>query len=106
MHVRDGTIIKEIKGMNKFTKIVATISDRRCDVEFLRELYAHGMNVVRVNSAHLQLDGFKKIIENVRAVSSTIGILWMQKAGDTLLPPTNRMLKSSFVLATGVVFPR
>ena len=26
--------------MNKFTKIVATISDRRCDVEFLRELYA------------------------------------------------------------------
>ncbi|MEZ3465375.1 pyruvate kinase [Muribaculum intestinale] len=74
--------------MNKFTKIVATISDRRCDVEFLRELYAHGMNVVRMNSAHLQLDGFKKIIENVRAVSSTIGIL-MDTKGPEIRTTTN-----------------
>ena len=75
--------------MNKFTKIVATISDRRCDVEFLRELYAHGMNVVRMNSAHLQLDGFKKIIENVRAVSSSIGIL-MDTKGPEIRTTTNQ----------------
>ena len=61
--------------MNKFTKIVATISDKRCDVEFLRQLHANGMNVVRMNSAHLQEEGFRKIVENVRAVSSSIGIL-------------------------------
>ena len=54
--------------MKKFTKIVATISDKRCDKEFIQALYDNGLNVVRMNSAHLQLDGFRKIIENVRAV--------------------------------------
>ena len=44
--------------MKKFTKIVATISDRRCDVEFIRALYENGMNVVRMNSAHIQLEGY------------------------------------------------
>jgi pyruvate kinase len=61
--------------MSKHTKIVATISDRRCEVEFLQELFDAGMNVVRMNSAHLVEEGFNKIIRNVRAVSSEIGIL-------------------------------
>lgn len=59
----------------KATKIVATISDKRCDVDFIRELYTEGMNVVRMNSAHLQREGFLKIINNVRTVSSQIAIL-------------------------------
>ena len=61
--------------MSKFTKIVATISDKRCDVEFLQQLFDAGMNVVRMNSAHLTEEGFNKIITNVRAVSSEIAIL-------------------------------
>lgn len=61
--------------MSKSTKIVATISDQRCDVDFLRELYIEGMNVVRMNSAHLQREGFLQIINNVRAVSKHIAIL-------------------------------
>jgi len=61
--------------MSKQTKIVATISDKRCDVEFIRQLYIEGMNVVRMNSAHLQEEGFLRIINNVRAVSHHIGIL-------------------------------
>ncbi|MEG1766211.1 MAG: pyruvate kinase [Muribaculaceae bacterium] len=61
--------------MKKFTKIVATISDKRCDVPFIKSLYCNGMNVVRMNSAHLQLDGFQKIVKNVRDVSDKIGIL-------------------------------
>ncbi|MEA4936522.1 MAG: pyruvate kinase [Paludibacter sp.] len=61
--------------MSKSTKIVATISDQRCDVDFLRELYIEGMNVVRMNSAHLQKEGFLKIINNVRTVSKHIAIL-------------------------------
>ena len=61
--------------MSKHTKIVATISDKRCDVEFLRELFEAGMNVVRMNSAHLTEEGFQKIISNVRAVSPEIAIL-------------------------------
>lgn len=61
--------------MSKHTKIVATVSDLRCDVDFVRALYENGMNVVRMNSAHLTADGFNKIINNVRAVSNKIGIL-------------------------------
>ena len=61
--------------MLKHTKIVATISDHRCEVDFLTSLFNEGMNVVRMNSAHLSKDGFDKIIRNTRAVSYRIGIL-------------------------------
>lgn len=61
--------------MKKHTKIVASISDRRCDVEFLRKLYDAGMNVVRMNTAHATRDGFEQIIGNVRTVSNKIAIL-------------------------------
>ncbi len=61
--------------MHKQTKIVATISDKRCEVSFLKQLYDAGMNVVRLNSAHLDEEGFLKIINNVREVSDGIAIL-------------------------------
>lgn len=61
--------------MLKQTKIVATISDKRCDVPFLQQLFNEGMDVVRLNSAHLNEEGFLKIINNVRAVSNHIAIL-------------------------------
>ncbi len=48
--------------MKKFTKIVATVSDKRCDVEFIKSLAKAGVNVVRMISAHLDYDGFKKIV--------------------------------------------
>ena len=35
--------------MEKKTKIVATVSDLRCDVEFIQQLADAGMNVVRLN---------------------------------------------------------
>ena len=59
----------------KSTKIVATISDKCCEIDFIQQLYDEGMNVVRMNSAHLQREGFLKIINNVRAVSNQIAIL-------------------------------
>lgn len=61
--------------MKKFTKIVATISDKRCEQEFIQSLFDNGLNVVRMNSAHLNREGFEKIIGNVRAVSDRIGLL-------------------------------
>jgi pyruvate kinase len=61
--------------MTKHTKIVATISDKRCDIDFIKSLFEAGMNVVRMNSAHLNEEGFATIINNVRAVSQEIGIL-------------------------------
>ena len=59
----------------KQTKIVASVSDRRCDVDFIRQLFFAGMNVVRMNTAHADEEGIKNIIRNVRAVSRHIGIL-------------------------------
>ena len=61
--------------MIKQTKIIATISDQRCEVEFLKSLFEEGLNVVRLNSAHLNKEGFDKIITNVRVVSDEIAIL-------------------------------
>jgi pyruvate kinase len=61
--------------MLKHTKIVATISDERCDVEFLRSLYNAGMNVVRLNTAHMTEEGLSRVVANVREVSYRIGIL-------------------------------
>jgi pyruvate kinase len=59
----------------KHTKIVATISDRRCSTEHIRELFDAGMNVVRLNTAHQDPEGSLKVIEAVRSVSDEIAIL-------------------------------
>ena len=59
----------------KQTKIVASISDRRCDVDFIRKLFFAGMNVVRMNTAHATPDGIRTIIRNVRAVSPHIALM-------------------------------
>lgn len=57
------------------TKIVATISDKRCDVDFIRSLYEAGMNVARLNTAHITLESGRVMIDNIRAVSDKIAIL-------------------------------
>ena len=59
----------------KKTKIICTVSDLRCDVNFLTKLFESGMNIVRINSAHATVEGAQKIVDNVRAVSDKIGIL-------------------------------
>ncbi len=61
--------------IKKRTKIVATISDKRCDPDFLRELYREGMDVIRINSAHLNIEGALQIMNNARQVSDKIAIL-------------------------------
>ena len=53
--------------MDKRTKIIATISDKRCEVEFIRSLYEAGMNAVRINTAHVTTRSAATIVENVAA---------------------------------------
>jgi pyruvate kinase len=60
---------------SKRTKIVATISDKNCEPDFIRKLYDAGMNVIRINSAHLDIEGALRIIKNTREVSDKIAIL-------------------------------
>jgi pyruvate kinase len=59
----------------KRTKIVATISDRNCEPDFIGKLYDAGMDVVRINSAHVTPESAMKTIANVRKVSKKIAIL-------------------------------
>lgn len=59
----------------KHTKIVATISDKRCEVDFIRQLFEAGMNVARLNTAHISLESALTMINNVRAVSDSVAIL-------------------------------
>ncbi len=59
----------------KLTKIVATIADNKCDVEFIKSLYEAGMNVVRMNTAHQMPETSEEIVNNVRKVSNKIAIL-------------------------------
>ncbi|MDP4203257.1 MAG: pyruvate kinase [Bacteroidota bacterium] len=77
--------------MIKYTKIVATLSDKQCDPAFLRELFNAGMNVVRLNTAHLDEAGLNKIVTNVRKVSKYIGVLVDTKGPEvrTTITPEN-----------------
>lgn len=59
----------------KKTKIVCSISDCRCEVDFLRKLFFAGMNVVRMNTAHATPDGIRTIIRNTREVSPHLALL-------------------------------
>lgn len=59
----------------KKTKIVATMSDFRCTDEFVQKLFDAGMDVVRVNSAHVSEEGATKIVETVHRVNPAIPIM-------------------------------
>lgn len=59
----------------KKTKIVATISDWKSCPEYIQSLYDNGMNVVRMNTAHINREGATKIMNDVRAVSNKIALL-------------------------------
>ena len=88
----------------KRTKIVATISDKRCEIGFLRELYEAGMNVVRLNTAHQTLDEAMKVVRNVRAVSDQIALLIDTKGPevrtcDNVVPV--RVEKGEIIFMTG-----
>lgn len=85
--------------VTKKTKIICTIADYNCDVDFLRELYENGMNVVRINSAHATIEGAQKIVDNVRKVSDKIGILIDTKGPEVRL--TQMADAVGFVAHTG-----
>ncbi|MFW5706571.1 MAG: pyruvate kinase [Bacteroidota bacterium] len=61
--------------MDKLTKIVATISDKYSDEDFLRQMHQAGMDVVRINTAHQQPEDTLKIIQTVRKISHRIPFL-------------------------------
>lgn len=83
--------------MHKHTKIIATISDKRCDSTFIQQLFDEGMDVVRMNSAHIDEEGFIRIVENVRAVSNRIALLLDTKGPEI----RTTIAKAPYELKTG-----
>lgn len=79
--------------MLKHTKIVATISDQRCEVDFIDSLYKAGMNVVRLNSAHMNDEGFKRVVNNTRTVSNRIALLMDTKGPEVRTTITKEPIK-------------
>ena len=82
--------------MLKHTKIVATISDQRCEVDFIDALYKAGMNVVRLNTAHMTEEGLSKVVRNVRTVSERIGILMDTKGPEVRTTITQNSISFKF----------
>ncbi len=82
-----------MKFTNKRTKIVATISDKKCDVSFLRELYEAGMNVVRLNTAHQNHADAMRVINNVREVSDKIPLLLDTKGPEIRTTETDELIE-------------
>jgi len=61
--------------MKKLTKIVATVSDMKCDPDYVKGLYKAGVNVVRLNTAHMDYEGLCRVVSTVRSVSDKIALL-------------------------------
>ena len=60
---------------SKQTKIICTIAGNRCEPEFIQELVDNGMNVARLNTAHITPEEATEIVTKIRSVSDRIGIL-------------------------------
>ena len=70
----------------KKTKIVATMSDFRCTDEFVAKLFDAGMDVVRINSAHVTEQGATQIVETVHRVNPAIPIIIDPKGPENSVP--------------------
>ena len=77
----------------KHTKIVATISDLRCEPEFIKALYHAGMNVARLNTAHITEETALMMVNNIRSVSDTIAILVDTKGPEIRTTNINEPIK-------------
>ena len=87
--------------MEKRTKIVATISDTRCEPEYIQTLFEAGMNAVRINSAHATLEGANKIVDNVRKVSDRIPIIIDTKGPEIRVTGMTDEYAKGIVVAAG-----
>ncbi len=59
----------------KRTKIVATVSDFKCNEEYISSLWKAGANVIRLNTAHIDTAIAADMVKVIRAVSDELAIL-------------------------------
>lgn len=53
---------------DKDTKIICTIGPGSAELKTMKQMYANGMSAVRINTAHMDFNFYKKIIVNARKV--------------------------------------
>lgn len=87
--------------MKKRTKIIATVSDRRCEVEFIQALYDAGMNAVRINSAHVTPESAMKVVENTRKVSDRIAIILDTKGPEVRVTSLEKSIEKGIEVKRG-----
>ena len=58
----------------KQTKIIATIGPATCSMEMLEELVLAGMNVLRINSSHGEIEGHREVIKTCRKIDEKLGV--------------------------------
>ncbi len=61
--------------MLKKTKIIATLSSQNCIPDIIKTYSDAGMNIIRLNTAHMDTGQAETMIENIRSVSDKIAIL-------------------------------
>jgi len=86
---------------NKQTKIICTIAGARCEPEFIRQLVDSGMNMARLNTAHITTEEAGRIVANIRSVSEYIGILIDTKGPEVRI----RDLEEPLDVKTGDLIP-
>src|SRR5512136_3139234 len=62
-----------MKPQKNKTKIVCTIGPASESPEVMKQMITAGMNVARLNFSHGEFAAHKKVIENLRAVSESLG---------------------------------
>ena len=83
----------------KQTKIVCTIAHNRCEPDFIKSLFDAGMNVARLNTAHIEIEDAAEIVKNLRSVSDRIGILIDTKGPEVRI----RDLETPLEVTTGEI---
>jgi len=58
----------------KQTKIIATIGPATSSLEILEKLVLEGMNVIRINSSHGDIESHREVIKNCRIVDENLGV--------------------------------
>lgn len=84
--------------MSKKTKIVATVSDLKGNVEFISELHERGANVIRLNTAHQTPEDTREVIANVRKASDKLAVLVDTKGPEMR---TNLKIEEDLDIKTG-----
>ncbi|MBT5147484.1 MAG: pyruvate kinase, partial [Flavobacteriales bacterium] len=65
---------KRITLPEKQTKIIATIGPATSSMEMLEKLVLAGMNVIRINSSHGEIEDHREVINNCRIVDENLGV--------------------------------